>query len=101
MTAAPVSPSWFVRSDVDGFLGLALDNLIQILLIVGLCRSVLGYPDTLLFGTILPATGLSVLFGNLFYAWQAMCLARAEGRDDRTALPYGINPSAFSPTCFW
>ena len=80
-----------MRSDVDGFLGLALDNLIQILLIVGLCRSVLGYPDSLLFGTILPATGLSVLFGNLFYAWQAMSLARAEGRDDRTALPYGIN----------
>ncbi|RPF84616.1 MAG: NCS2 family permease [Synechococcus sp. TMED20] len=91
MTASPASPSWFVRSDVDGFLGLALDNLIQILLIVGLCRSVLGYPDELLFGTILPATGLSVLFGNLFYAWQAMRLARAEGRDDRTALPYGIN----------
>ena len=91
MTASPASPSWFVRSDVDGFLGLALDNLIQILLIVGLCRSVLGYPDELLFGTILPATGLSVLFGNLFYAWQAMRLARAERRDDRTALPYGIN----------
>jgi len=91
VTASPASPSWFVRSDVDGFLGLALDNLIQILLIVGLCRSVLGYPDELLFGTILPATGLSVLFGNLFYAWQAMRLARAEGRDDRTALPYGIN----------
>ena len=91
MSASPASPSWFVRSDVDGFLGLALDNLIQILLIVGLCRSVLGYPDELLFGTILPATGLSVLFGNLFYAWQAMRLARAERRDDRTALPYGIN----------
>lgn len=91
MTASPASPSWFVRSDVDGFLGLALDNLIQILLIVGLCRSVLGYPDELLFGTILPATGLSVLFGNLFYAWQAMRLARGERRDDRTALPYGIN----------
>ena len=91
MTAPPPSASWFVRSDVDGFLGLALDNLIQILLIVGLCRSVLGYPDALLFGTILPATGLSVLFGNLFYAWQAMGLARAEGRNDRTALPYGIN----------
>ena len=67
MTASPASPSWFVRSDVDGFLGLALDNLIQILLIVGLCRSVLGYPDELLFGTMLPATGLSVLFLSLIH----------------------------------
>ena len=50
------SPSWFVRGDIDGFLGLGLDNLIQILLILGLCRGILGYTDSLLFGSILPAT---------------------------------------------
>ena len=83
--------SFFVRGDIDGFLGLALDNLIQILLILELCRGVLGYPDSLLIGTILPATGLSILLGNLFYAWQAMRLGRSESRSDRTALPYGIN----------
>ena len=77
--------------DVDGFLGLGLDNLIQILLILSLCRGVLGYPDALLFGTILPATGISLALGNLAYAWQAHRLAHAEGRSDRTALPYGIN----------
>ena len=84
-------PRWFVAGDVDGFLGLGLDNLIQILLILGLCRGVLGYSDGLLLGTILPATGISLLIGNLAYAWQAHRLARAEGRSDRTALPYGIN----------
>jgi adenine/guanine/hypoxanthine permease len=84
-------PRWFVAGDVDGFLGLGLDNLIQILLILSLCRGVLGYPDALLFGTILPATGISLVVGNLAYAWQAHRLARAERRDDRTALPYGIN----------
>ena len=26
--------SWFVRGDIDGFFGLALDNLVQLLLIV-------------------------------------------------------------------
>jgi len=83
--------SLFVRGDIDGFLGLALDNLIQILLILELCRGVLGYPDSLLIGTILPATGLSILLGNIFYAWQATRLGRAESRSDRTALPYGIN----------
>jgi AGZA family xanthine/uracil permease-like MFS transporter len=58
---------------------------------VGLCRGVLGYPDSLVFGTILPATGISLVVGNLAYARQAFQLARREGRDDRTALPYGIN----------
>ena len=91
-TSGSVSgPRWFVAGDVDGFLGLGLDNLIQILLILGLCAGVLGYPSELLLGTILPATGISLLLGNLAYAWQAYRLAKAEGRSDRTALPYGIN----------
>ena len=77
--------------DLDGFLALGLDNLIQILLILGLCRTVLGYPDSLLFAVILPATGISLLVGNLAYANQALQLARREQRDDCTALPYGIN----------
>ena len=85
------APRWFVPGDIDGFLGLGLDNLIQILLILALGRGVLGYPDQLLFGTILPATGLSLVIGNLAYAWQAHHLGRQEGRNDRTALPYGIN----------
>jgi len=40
-------PRWWVPGDLDGFLGLGLDNLIQLLLIVSLCWAVLGYPDTL------------------------------------------------------
>ncbi len=90
-TPLAAGPRWFVAGDLDGFLGLALDNLIQILLILGLCGGVLGYPSELLLGTILPATGISLLLGNLAYAWQAFQLAKAEGRSDRTALPYGIN----------
>jgi AGZA family xanthine/uracil permease-like MFS transporter len=90
-TSPPAAPRWWVPGDLDGFLGLALDNLIQILLIVSLCRGVLGYPDALIFGTILPASGLSLVVGNLAYAVQAHRLGRREGRDDRTALPYGIN----------
>ncbi|MEB3199529.1 MAG: NCS2 family permease [Synechococcaceae cyanobacterium] len=84
-------PAWWVAGDLDGFLGLGLDNLIQILLIISLCRGVLGYPNALVFGVILPATGVSLVVGNLAYAIQAYRLARREGRDDRTALPYGIN----------
>ncbi len=82
---------WFVRGDLDGFFGLALDNLVQLLLIDTLCRFVLGFPPELLYGRILPGAAVSLLFGNLFYAWQARKLAESTGRDDITALPYGIN----------
>src|SRR4051812_9842328 len=81
----------FVRGDLDGFFGLALDNLVQLLLIDSLCRHVLGFSDDLLFRHVLPGAAVSLLVGNVFYAWQAHRLAAATGRDDVCALPYGIN----------
>ena len=83
----------FVRGDVDGFFGLALDNLVQLLLIDALCRSpfILGFSDELVRGTILPGAAISMVVGNLFYARQALRLAEETGRDDVCALPYGIN----------
>ena len=82
---------WFVAGDIDGFFGLALDNLVQLLIIVSLCRAVLGFPDELVYGRILPGAAVSLLVGNLYYAWQAKKLADREGRADVCALPYGIN----------
>jgi AGZA family xanthine/uracil permease-like MFS transporter len=82
----------FSRGDLDGFFGLFVDNLVQLLLIVqltALCG--IQADDPLLLRYILPGVAVSVLIGNLFYAWQAHRLARTQGRDDVTALPYGIN----------
>jgi AGZA family xanthine/uracil permease-like MFS transporter len=87
--AAPMP--WLVRGDVDGFFGLALDNLIQLLLVDALCRFVLGFEPALVRGVILPGAAVSLLVGNLFYAWQARRLAARTGRADVCALPYGIN----------
>ena len=89
-------PLW-TSGDLDGFFGLALDNLIQYLLILGLGMAVLGFPVNLIVGRMLPGAALSLLVGNLFYAWQAQKLSAATGRQDVTALPYGINtPSMFA-----
>lgn len=82
---------WFARGDIDGFFGLALDNLVQLLLIDALCRHVLGFGDELLYGRVLPGVAVSLLVGNLYYAWQARRIAEREGRTDVCALPYGIN----------
>jgi len=68
-----------------------IDNLIQLILIVSLCRELIRLPDSYIFGKILPGAAISILVGNFFYAWQARRLAQESGRDDVTALPYGIN----------
>lgn len=82
---------WIVKRDIDGFFGLAIDNLIQFLLIATLCPLIAGIPSDFVFSRILPGAALSVVFGNLFYSWQARKLAAKEGRRTVTALPYGIN----------
>ncbi|MBD1924572.1 NCS2 family permease [Microcoleus sp. FACHB-831] len=88
---AIASPRWLVRRDIDGFFGLALDNFIQILLIVNLCGGVLGFPPALIYGRILPGVALSLIVGNIYYSWLAYQVGQRENRDDITALPYGIN----------
>ena len=74
---------WIVRGDIDGFFGLALDNLVQLLLIDTLCRTVLGFPPELLYGQVLPAAAISILVGNVAYAFQARALAARTGRYGR------------------
>jgi len=86
-----MKPRWFVRGDIDGFFGLFIDNLVQLVLMVTLCQAVCGFPRELIVGRVLPGAAISILLGNLFYAWQARRLMEATGRDDVTALPYGIN----------
>ncbi|MCG6158580.1 NCS2 family permease [Rubinisphaera margarita] len=84
----------FVKRDIDGFFGLFIDNIVQLLLILGLCAGLCGMSgehSNLLFQYIFPGAAASILIGNIFYAWQAHRLARRTGRDDITALPYGIN----------
>ena len=48
----------FVKRDLDGFFGLAIDNLIQFLLILGLCTAVLGFEMELLLKSVLPGAAL-------------------------------------------
>ena len=84
----------FVKKDIDGFFGLFVDNLVQLLIIVTLCTGLCGMKgdnSDLLYKFVLPGAAISILLGNVFYAWQAHRLAKKTGRDDVTALPYGIN----------
>lgn len=80
-----------LQGELDGFFGLFIDNLLQFILIFVLCHNVCGMPKEFIYGTILPGAALSILLGNMFYAYQARSLAFSTGRRDVTALPYGIN----------
>ena len=86
---------WFTSGDVDGFFGLFFSGFPDLLLIVGLAP-VCGFSAAFVTTRVLPGVAFSVLAGNLFYAWQARRLAAKSGRDDVTAIPFGVN----TPTIF-
>ncbi|MFQ5559796.1 MAG: NCS2 family permease [Nitrospinota bacterium] len=81
----------FTRGDIDGFFGLLIDNLMQLLVISTLTTLLCGVPLSIVLGTILPSAAASILLGNLFYTIQARRLAKKTGNPNVTALPYGIN----------
>jgi len=80
----------FHRSDYSAFWALFTDNLINLLVLSGICRFVFGMPDEIVFGRILPGAAVAIVFGVVVYAWLAKRAAARAGRDV-TALPYGIS----------
>jgi len=86
--AAP-SPRVWVLGDLNGFFGLFTNVLLNVIVLTGLCLGVVQLPADTVFGRILPALGIALPLGNLFYAYLAWQLSRKEGRDDVTAMPYG------------
>lgn len=87
---------WIRPGDLNGFLGLALDNLTQLVILSGLLIGVFQFPADLVLYRMIPGTALGVLVGDLAYTWLAVRLMRRTGREDVTAMPFGID----TPTLF-
>ena len=48
----------------------------------------------------IPACGIGLLFGNVWFAWLATRLATKENRLDVTAQPYGMNTTVIYITIY-
>jgi AGZA family xanthine/uracil permease-like MFS transporter len=80
-----------VPGDVNGFLGLVVDNLSVLGLLAAVLIGVYAVPADIVFGRMFPGTALGVLAGDLVYTWLAVRLARRTGRSDVTAMPFGLD----------
>ncbi len=80
-----------VPGDVNGFLGLVVDNLSVLALLAAVLIGGFGIPAPIVFGRMFPGTALGVLVGDLVYTWLALRLARRTGRNDVTAMPFGLD----------
>lgn len=88
-SAPPKQLPWWTRGDTNAFFGLGFNILVNVLTLTTLMIVVVGLPAGDVLGTVLPALGVALVLGNLYYMLLARRLAAREGRDDVTALPYG------------
>ena len=79
----------WVAGDLNGFFGLFTNVLLNVIVLTTLCLYVVQLPPDTVYGRVLPALGIALPLGNLFYAYLAWQLAKQEGRSDVTAMPYG------------
>src|SRR5262249_17349112 len=80
---------WRGPGDCDAFVGLCSNVVRNVIVPSGLPLGGVKMPGDIVFGRILPALAIALPLGNLYYAWLAYRLARAERRDTVTAMPYG------------
>lgn len=94
-------PSWAAPGDVNAFFGLMLDNVADLLLMVGLMHQVFQFPTTFALTHMVPGTAIGVLVGDLLFFVLALRLARRTGRNSITAMPLGLDtPSTFGMVFF-
>ena len=87
--SSAVAPRWWVPGDWNGFFGLFTNVLLNVIVLTTLCLYVVQLPPDTVYGRVLPALGIALPLGNLFYAYLAWQLAKKEGRSNVTAMPYG------------
>jgi AGZA family xanthine/uracil permease-like MFS transporter len=81
-------PYW-VRGDTNAFFGLGFNILVNVLVLTGLCIGVVNIPAGEVYGVVLPALGIALVIGNVYYTYLARRLALKERRGTVTAMPYG------------
>jgi len=88
--SAPAPVRFWVPGDLNAFFGLGTNVMLNVIVLTGLCLYVLRFsPGNIVYGSILPALGIALPLGNLWYAFLAYRLAQKENRDTVAAMPYG------------
>jgi AGZA family xanthine/uracil permease-like MFS transporter len=83
--------NWIGVGDLNGFFGLAFDNLTVLSFLAGILIFGFHFPEDIVYGRMFPGTALGVFFGDLVYTWMAWRLAKRSGKSSVTAMPLGLD----------
>jgi AGZA family xanthine/uracil permease-like MFS transporter len=82
---------WFALGDINGFFGLAFDNMTNLSFLAGILIFAFGFPAEIVYKKMFPGTAIGVLFGDLVYTWMAFRLAKKTKNPTVTAMPLGLD----------
>ncbi|SMB79643.1 putative MFS transporter, AGZA family, xanthine/uracil permease [Desulfonispora thiosulfatigenes DSM 11270] len=84
----------FNKGDIGGLTYILTNNIVNYIIVIATLSGVLGWPDEIVYGRVIPGMSMGLLFSGLYYAYMARKLAKKEGRTDVTALPSGVSTPA-------
>lgn len=84
----------FRRGDIGGISYMVTNNIVNYLIVIATLTGVLGWPNEVVFGYVVPGMSIGLMLGSCYYAWMGWKLSKKEGRADVTALPSGVSTPA-------
>lgn len=91
MDKKPFKYEWLTLGDLNGFFGLAFDNVTNLSFLAGILIFAFGFPAEIVYKRMFPGTAIGVLFGDLVYTWMAFSLAKKKKNPKVTAMPLGLD----------
>lgn len=85
---------WFKRGDIGGMAYAITNNIVNYLIVIATLSGVLGWPNEIVFGYVIPGMSVGLLLSGVYYAFMGRRLSKKGGRADVTALPSGVSTPA-------
>lgn len=82
---------FLTKGDINGFFGLFINNMANLLVLTSLLLYVVGFPKDVVYGYILPGLAIAILFVSIMYGKLAYNLQKENPNNHVTALPSGIS----------
>lgn len=81
----------FQRGDIGGMAYSITNNIVNYLIVIATLSGVLGWPDEIVYGRVIPGMSIGLMLSGFYYAFMAYRLSKREMRSDVTALPSGVS----------
>ncbi len=85
---------FFRAGDVGGLAYSIAGNIINYIIVISVLTGMLGWPNEIVFGRVIPGMSIGLMLSGIYYAYMAHRLSKKEQRADVTALPSGVSTPA-------